>query len=228
MERKFRTANAKLQEAEQRADSVSGSSKGSTEQIETLKDEVGKCFSLFDSSHCGSAQVAQLKRQLTALRGGSAAAEDSVSGLRKEKEKVEEAARQAETLVAGLKSKLGAAEQRADEAEAKRKDLQKRADELAIAKEDLERKLRAERAANQDATGSSSTGDAKVKRLEEEITKLEAKNNSAQARILDLGRQLETLEAGKGKTGNENTGKEKELEIKVCGLRAVAISHKIV
>jgi hypothetical protein len=40
MERKFRSANAKLQEAEQRADSVSGSSKGSTEQIETLKDEV--------------------------------------------------------------------------------------------------------------------------------------------------------------------------------------------
>ncbi len=159
--------------------------------------------------------MAQLKRQLTAVRGGSAAAEDSVSGLRKEKEKVEEAARQAETLVAGLRSKLGQAEQRADEAEAKRKDLQKRVDELSIQTEDLNRKLRAERAANQDASGSSSSGDAKVKRLEEEITKLEAKNNSAQARILDLSRQLETAEAGKGKTGNENTGKEKELEIKV-------------
>ncbi len=194
---------------------MSGSSKGSTEQIEALKDEVRRVVLLCEFWLTRFVQVAQLKRQLTALRGGSAAAEDSVSGLRKEKEKVEEAARQAETLVAGLKSKLGAAEQRADEAEAKRKDLQKRVDELSIQKEDLERKLRAERAANQDASGSSSTGDAKVKRLEEEITKLEAKNNSAQARILDLSRQLETLEAGKGKTGNENTGKEKELEIKV-------------
>ena len=41
-ERKFRSANAKLQEAEQRADSAHGSSKGTTEQIETLKDEVKK------------------------------------------------------------------------------------------------------------------------------------------------------------------------------------------
>jgi predicted RNase H-like nuclease (RuvC/YqgF family) len=68
---------------------------------------------------------------------------------------------------------------------------------------------------NEDKTGSSSSGDAKVKRLEEEVTKLEAKFNSAQARALDLSRQLEALEAGKGKTGNQDTGKEKELEIKV-------------
>lgn len=54
-----------------------------------------------------------------------------------------------------------------------------------------------------------------VKRLEEEVTKLEAKFNSAQARALDLSRQLEASEAGKGKAGNQDTGKEKELEIKV-------------
>ena len=35
------------------------------------------------------------------MRGGSAAAEDSVSGLRKEKEKVEEQHRQAETMITG-------------------------------------------------------------------------------------------------------------------------------
>jgi hypothetical protein len=44
----------------------------------------------------------------------------------------------------GLKSKLGQAEQRADEAEQKRKDLQKKVDELSIQCEDLTRKLRAE------------------------------------------------------------------------------------
>lgn len=50
----------------------------------------------------GFSQVAALKRQLQAVRGGSAAAEDSVSGLRKEKEKVEEQHRQAETQLTGM------------------------------------------------------------------------------------------------------------------------------
>lgn len=197
-ERKFRSANAKLQEASERADRAGGGAKETHEQVETLKDE-----------------VAQLKRTLQASRGGSAQAEDSLAGLRKDKDKAQEDARNFETQVTGLRQKVGMAEARADENDAKRKELQTKSDELAIQVEDLNRKLRAAREAGAESSGSSGAATNKTIKLEEQITELEAKVRKFQAANQDLVRQLEQSESGRRVGGNEDTGKEKGLEIKM-------------
>ena len=44
-------------------------------------------------------QVAQLKRQLQGLRGGQSTAEDTLSGLRKEKDRLDEELKKSETQV---------------------------------------------------------------------------------------------------------------------------------
>ena len=197
-ERKFRSANAKLQEASERADRAGGGAKETHEQVETLKDE-----------------VAQLKRTLQASRGGSAQAEDSLAGLRKDKDKAQEDARNLETQVTGLRQKVGMAEARADENDAKRKELQTKSDELAIQVEDLNRKLRAAREAGAESSGSSGAATNKTIKLEEQITELEAKVRKFQAANQDLVRQLEQSESGRRVGGNEDTGKEKGLEIQM-------------
>merc|ERR1712000_685070 len=87
-------------------------------------------------------------------------------------------------------------------------------DELSIQVEDLNRKLRAEREASASSSGSSGAATSKTLKLEEQLTELEAKLRKSQAQSMDLQRQLENAETGR-RGGNEDTGAQKELEIKM-------------